>query len=172
LGPGLNRPVRASDPPTFLSWETTPLDADVDVVGELELRLDAAATAPDTAWIAIVQDIGPDGTAAEVTQGWLQASLRAVDERASRPGAPVLPCRRYEAVPIGETVRYRIAIVPNARRFAAGHRIRLLLCSDDQPKDIPAIMGFRHAPVGTSSRNTIHSSSRLLLPVISSAAPS
>jgi hypothetical protein len=32
-------------------------------------------------------------------------------------------------------------------------------------------MGFRHAPVGTSSRNTIHTSSRLLLPVTSSAAP-
>jgi uncharacterized protein len=62
-----------------------------------------------------------------------------------------------------------VPIVPNARRFRAGHRIRLLLCSDDQTKGISAIMGFRHAPVGTSSRNTIRSSSRLLVPVISMA---
>lgn len=171
LGTGLNRRARASDPPSSLTWETAPLEAAVDVVGELELRLDASATAADTAWIALVQDVAPDDSVTEVSAGWLQASLREVDEQASRPGRPVLPCRHAEAVPIGEPVAYRVPIVANARRFAAGHRIRLLLCSDDQPKEIPAIMGFRHAPVGTSSRNTIQSSSRLLLPVVSSAAP-
>ena len=47
------------------------------------------------------------------------------------------------------------------------------ITSDDQPADAPAIMGFRHAPVGTSSLNTIHSTSRLILPVIfSSGTPS
>jgi hypothetical protein len=54
----------------------------------------------------------------------------------------------------------------NARRFAAGHRIRLVLASDDQPEYVPAIMGFRHASVGTSSRNVVRPSSRLLLPVL------
>jgi uncharacterized protein len=171
LGMGLNRPARASDPPRSLSWETAPLQTEVDVVGDLELRLDASATAADTAWIAMLQDVAADGSVTEVTAGWLQAGLREVDEPASHPGAPVLPCRRFQAVPIGETVAYRVPLVPNARRFAAGHRIRLLLCSDDQPKEVPSIMGFRHAPVGTSSRNTIHSSSRLLVPVASSAEP-
>lgn len=141
------------------------------MVGELELRLDATATADDTAWIALLQDVAPDGATTEVSAGWLHASLREVDEPASRTGAPVLACRRAQPVPIGKSVAYRVPIVPNARRFGAGHRIRLLLCSDDQPKQIPAIMGFRHAPVGTSSRNTIHTSSRLLLPVTSSASP-
>jgi predicted acyl esterase len=74
-------------------------------------------------------------------------------------------------VPIGERVEYRIPLVPNARRFAAGHRIRLLLTSDDQPEEIPAVMGFRHAPVGTTARNSVHSCSRLLLPVTSAATP-
>ncbi|MDX6502597.1 MAG: uncharacterized protein QOG23_5861, partial [Blastocatellia bacterium] len=32
--------------------------------------------------------------------------------------------------------------------------------------EVPAIMNFRHATVGTSSVNTIRSSSRLLLPVL------
>jgi hypothetical protein len=57
-------------------------------------------------------------------------------------------------------------LVPNARRFAAGHCIRLTLTSDDQDPSTPAIMSFRHASVGTTSVNTIHSSSRLLLPVL------
>ena len=68
-------------------------------------------------------------------------------------------------MPIGEDVAYRIPLVPNARRFNAGHRIRLILTSDDQDPDTPAIMNFRHASVGTSSLNTVRSSSRLLLPV-------
>jgi hypothetical protein len=40
-----------------------------------------------------------------------------------------------------------------------------VVAGDDQDEKVPAIMGFRHASVGTSSRNTIHSASRLLLPV-------
>ena len=57
-------------------------------------------------------------------------------------------------------------LVANARRFAAGHRIRLHLAGDDQDPAQPAIMGFRHAPVGTSSVNTVLASSELLLPVV------
>ena len=63
------------------------------------------------------------------------------------------------AVPIGADVEYRIPLVANARRFDAGHRIRLFLTSDDQDPDTPAIMNFRHASVGTSSPNTVASTS-------------
>jgi len=166
LGAGLGR-ARTSpiDPPSSLSWTSAPLDAALDVVGEIELRLVASATAADTAWIATLQDVAPDGSIEDVTAGWLRASMREVDEAASRPGAPVLPCRTPVAVPIGEDVTYRIPLVPNARRFNTGHRIRLVLTSDDQDPDTPAIMNFRHASVGTSSLNTARSSSRLLLPV-------
>ena len=150
----------------MLTWTSAPVDTDIDMVGDIELRLDAIATAADTAWIATLQDVAPDGTVTDITCGWLRASLREVDEQASRPGAPVLPCDRFVAVPAGETVNYRIPLVPNARRFAAGHSIRLVLTSDDQDTTTPAIMGFRHASVGTSSLNTILSSSRLLIPVL------
>jgi predicted acyl esterase len=167
LGAGLGR-ARTSpiEPPSSLSWTSGPLDTALDVVGDIELRLVASATAADTAWIVTLQDIAPDGGTEDVTAGWLRASLREVDAAASRPGAPVLPCRTPVAVPIGEDVTYRIPLVPNARRFNAGHRIRLVLTSDDQDTDTPAIMNFRHASVGTSSLNTVRSSSRLLLPML------
>jgi uncharacterized protein len=166
LGAGLNRARRSEiDPPSLLTWTSDPLPDDLVVIGDIELRLVAAATAIDTAWIATLCDVAPDGEASLVTAGWLRASLREVDEAASRPGAPVLPCRNATAVPIGEDVVYRIPLVPNARRFNAGHRIRLILTSDDQDPATPAIMNFRHASVGTSSLNTIRSSSRLLLPI-------
>ena len=167
LGSGLGR-VRPSptDPPSMLTWTSAPLASDLDVVGDIQVRLDAIATAADTAWMVTLQDVAPDGSVVEVTAGWLRASLREVDEQASRPGAPVLPCRRAVAVPVGQTVQYRVPLVANARRFAAGHSVRLVITSDDQDPASPAIMSFRHAAVGTSSLNTILSSSRLMLPVI------
>jgi predicted acyl esterase len=166
LGAGLNRAKPSPiDPPTQLSWTSAALTETIDLVGNGELRLVASATAFDTAWIATLEHVAPDGTTSAVTAGWLRAGLREVDEAASRPGAPALPCRRFAPVPIGEEVEYRIPLVSNARRFAAGDRIRLTLTSDDQDPNTPAIMNFRHASVGTSSLNTVMSSSRLVLPV-------
>jgi predicted acyl esterase len=167
LGGGLGR-ARTSpiDPPSSLSWTSASLHAALDVVGEIELRLVASATAADTAWIVTLQDVAPDGSTEDVTAGWLRASLRDIDDAASRPGAPVLPCRTPVAVPIGEDDTYRIPLVPNARRFETGHRIQLVLTSDDQDPKTPAIMNFRHASVGSSSLNSVRTSSRLLLPVV------
>jgi predicted acyl esterase len=167
LGAGLNRDhASETDPPAILTWTSAPLECDLDMVGPIELALDAVATAGDTAFIAALQDIDPSGSVIDITAGYLRASLRAVDEAASRPGAPVVPCRTYEAVPIGEVVRYRIPMVDNARRFKAGRRIRLVITGDDQNPEAPAIMSFRHASVGTSCLTTVLSSSRLLLPVL------
>jgi uncharacterized protein len=41
-----------------------------------------------------------------------------------------------------------------------------MITSDDQPKNIPVFLGYRHSPVGTTARNTIHASSRLMMPVL------
>lgn len=167
LGAGLNRAKpSAIDPPSTLMWTSAPLPSALDVVGDVELRLVAAATALDTAWIATLQDVAPDGDVVDVTAGWLRASLRAVDDAASSDRAPALPCTDALAVPVGQDVVYRIPLVANARRFRTGHRLRLVLTSDDQDPAAPAIMNFRHASVGTSSVNTVRSSSRLLLPVL------
>lgn len=91
----------------------------------------------------------------DVTAGHLRASVRRTDPALSRADAPVLPCREAEAFPVGAVVGYRIPLVGNARRFRAGHRVRLVLVSDDSDPPTPAIMGFRHAPVGTSSLSTV-----------------
>ncbi len=172
LGTGLNRAASSPiDPPALLSWSTDPLPIALDVVGHIELRLHASATATDTAWLATLRDVAPDGATTEVTAGWLRAGLRTVDEAHSRDGAPVLPCDQAVAVPVGNVVAYRIPVVANARRFAAGHRLELVLTSDDQNPQAPAIMNFRHASVGTSSLNTVHSASRLLIPVLAGTQP-
>jgi len=166
LGTGLNRAKPSeADPPSILEWTTAPLDDALDVAGDLELELHATATAIDTAWFVTLQGVAPDDMTVDVTAGYLRASVRAVDDERSVPGAPVLPCRTSEGIVPGELTVYRVPLVTNARRFAAGHRLRIVLASDDQDTSVPAIMGFRHASVGTSSLNTIHSASRLLLPI-------
>ncbi len=94
--------------------------------------------------------------------------MRAVDEKRSRPGRPVHPLEQTQALPRGTMVSYRIGMVDTARRFRRGHRVRVVLRSDDQT-GAPAIMGFRHHPLGIPSRNVVHSSSRLVLSVLAGA---
>jgi hypothetical protein len=170
LGAGLGR-IQASetDPPSHLTWTSATLKHDLNVVGDIELQLDAASTASDTAWIVLLQDVDPVGAVTEITAGYLRAGLRGVDSANSRVGAPQVPCRTFQAIPIGELVPYRIPLVANARRFKAGHCVRLFITSDDQTPDSPTMLGFRHASVGTSSVNTIKSSSRLILTVLTAS---
>ena len=167
LGGGLNRPRPSeTDPPGFLEWSTPPLTRDLDMIGPIELQLVATSTAPNTAFVAVLQDVDENENAVNITAGYLRAGLRAVGESESKPGAPTLACRTFEAVPLGQNVRYRVPLVPDARRFRAGHKIRLYLTTDDQNADRPAPLEFRHISIGTSSFNTVLSMSRLLLPVM------
>ena len=167
LGTGLGRSwTSEADPPSQLEWIGPPLERALDVAGNIELELKASSTAIDTAWIVTLQDVAPDGAVVDVTAGWLRASLRQVDPASGSLGRPDLPCTVAEAVVPGSITAYRIPLVTNARRFAVGHQIKLVLTSDDQDESTPAIMGFRHATIGASSRNTVHSSSRLVLPVV------
>lgn len=152
--------------PTFLSWQSEPLKEDLDVVGDAELELDASITATDTAWLVTLQDVATDGSAIDVTAGWLRAALREVDEEASEPGAPNLRADNPLAVVPGAKTRYRIPLVSTARRFAQGHRLRVVVASDDVSAGTPAIMGFHHQSPVMQSTNTVWATSVLRLPIL------
>jgi predicted acyl esterase len=138
--------------PGLLEWTTQPLEADVTLVGPVELLLDAASSGGDTAFHAQLQDVAPDGAVVDVTAGWRRA---AISDDLTELGV----------VPMNVQRRYRIKLVDNARCFRQGHRIRLLLRGDDSTPP-PPIMGFKHAPVGTATRVTVASSSRLALSIL------
>jgi uncharacterized protein len=162
------RPRNANPPehPNFLQWTLPVPTGRLEFAGDIELQLDATITALDTAWMVMIEDVAPDGKAETITSGWQRAMLRTVDEAASTPGSPAIECVTPVAIPPGETVSYRISIVPNARRLKEGHTVRLTISSEDEAKDIPTALGFTHTPVAQSSLNTVHSSSRLLLPLV------
>lgn len=151
-----------------LVWLSAPLTESLDVIGHAELALTATTTATDTSWIVLLEDVAPDGTATSLTQGWLRAELHEVDEQGSVPGRPVLPLRRPVPVVPGEIVEYRIPLVATARRFAPGHRLRLTLTSNDNLPDSRPMLGFVHTPVRPAAVNTVHATSRLLLPSVDS----
>lgn len=165
-------PANANPPelPAMLHWETLPFDADLEFAGNIELTLDARITAFDTSWIAVLYDAPPVGEPEAITAGWLRAAFSGVDEKRSVRGAPVPDCRTPRAVPVGERVSYRIPVVPNARRIAAGHRLRLVIASADETDKTPTILGFTHVVVREASRNTIYSASRLWLPLLPAPA--
>jgi putative CocE/NonD family hydrolase len=165
-------PANANPPelPAMLHWETLPFDADLEFAGNIELTLEAGITAFDTSWIAVLYDAPPDGEPEAITAGWLRAAFSGVDEKRSVRGAPVPDCRTPRAVPVGERVSYRIPVVPNARRIAAGHRLRLVIASADETDKTPTILGFTHVVVREASRNTIYSASRLWLPLLPAPA--
>lgn len=140
-----------------------------DVVGAAVLELDAQTTAADVDWIVKLQLVGPDGEATDVTQGWLRASHHFLDEERSLPWRPWHPHDRFEPVTSRTTVRYVIGLVPTAQRVLPGYRLRLLITSCDQDKGV-AMLGFVHLLLSSPSRQSMGSSSRLLLPVIAGSA--
>jgi hypothetical protein len=161
-------PANANPPefPAMLTWETPAFDADLEFAGGIELALEAMITALDTSWIVVLYDVPPEGEPEAITGGWLRAAFSGVDEQRSVRGAPVPDCRTPCAVPVGESVSYRIPMVPNARRIAAGHRLRIVIASADKTHKIATLLGFTHVVVREASRNTIYSASRLWIPVL------
>ncbi len=137
---------------TMLSWSTPPLESELRLVGPVELMLDASSTGGDVAFLVTLQDVAPDGTATDVTMGWRRA---AISDDYTKLGE----------VPAGVMRRYTIKLVDNARCFAPGHRVRLLVRSDDTTGPAP-MMGFHHAQIGVSSWISIASSSRLKMSVV------
>ena len=175
-----------------LRYLTEPLAQDLTVAGPISLTLYAALDQPDTNWIVVLKDVGPDVSVVtaregersvpadlperELTRGWLKASYRALDESRSTPAEPFHKLTReaVEPVPVGEVVEYRIQILATANQFKAGHRICLEITSLDVPTGTGAMTNVEYIPYHVCSSATVTHSiyhdgdrpSHLLLPVI------
>ena len=175
-----------------LRYMTEPLPEDVLVAGPSALYLYAALDQPDTNWIVILKDVGPDESVRtarqgemdtpadlqerELTRGWLKASNRAIDLERSRPWEPWHPLTREAARPVvpGEINEYAIDILATANLFKRGHRICLDITCLDLPEGVSGATAIEYIPYHIcSSRTTVHKiyhnekyPSYLLLPVI------
>jgi len=104
-----------------LTFTTEPLAQDLDVVGPLSLVLYASSTAADTDFFARLSDVFPDGRAVQLQNGVVRGRYRDAE------GDPAL-------LEPGTVYRLEINMAATANRFAAGHRLRVDVCSADFPK--------------------------------------
>ncbi|HLI21863.1 MAG TPA: CocE/NonD family hydrolase [Stellaceae bacterium] len=160
---GRSRNANPAPLPSRLGWETAPFAEPVEIIGHSRLRLLAASSAIDTDWMAKLKDVAPDGSARDLTMGWLRASHRALDPARSKPYRPEHPHDRVEALVPHQETWFEIAILPTAHRFRTGHRLRLLLASADA--DGFAMQGMTHLELAMPARNRIFSASQLIVPI-------
>ena len=118
-------------------WEWT-VPADTEITGPMALRLWVEAQDADDIDLfagvekwrgrSYVPFEGSYGFGRDrVTTGWLKASLRALDEPASRPYDPVPSFARREPLAPGQIVQADVALGPSATLFRAGETLRLVV---------------------------------------------
>lgn len=108
-----------------LTFQTDLLSEEFLALGQPELVLDLAASAPVANLIARIVDVHPDGTATRVTFGVLNLAHRDSNE------SP-------EPMPVGVKVPIHLKLDACGYRFAPGHRIRLSLSTAYFPMVMPA----------------------------------
>lgn len=152
-----------------LTFETPPLDDDLEVTGPIEVHLWCSSTAVDTDFVVKLIDVYPPnedyphGYAVNLSDGVLRASYRHGFER-------------RQLLEPGEIFRLHLTqdlMYPTSNLFTAGHKIRVHIASSDYPAvDVnpgtgahPAVAGLAHRAQNTIYHDANHPS-HIVLPVV------
>ena len=162
------RPLAAGKGVGFTSAR---LSRDVIVAGASSLDVHLRSSARDTDLQVTLSEVRPDGRETYVQNGWLRASHRKLDRRASTALDPLPTHLRQDAAPLprGAYALVRVPIFPAAHAFRAGSRIRVTVqaVGGDRPR-----WAFSTVDRGRT-RNTIAlggaRASKLVLPVVAGA---
>ena len=104
-----------------LVYSSAPLKDDLEVIGPVEAVLYVSTSGKDTDFTAKLVDVGPEGSARNLTDGILRLRYRNGLERA-------------EAAKEGEVYRITIDAGVTANVFLKGHRIRVEISSSNFPR--------------------------------------
>jgi putative CocE/NonD family hydrolase len=110
-----------------LTFQTLPLEADLEITGPVEMRLWASSSAVDTDFTAKVIDVyppdeeNPDGLAVNLTDSILRARYRNGFEKP-------------EFLEPGQPCEFVFQLYPTSNVFKKGHRIRLDVSSSNWPR--------------------------------------
>lgn len=103
-----------------LVFETTPLEQDIELLGQPVVELAVSADRPAAQVVVRLSDVHPDGSVTRTTYGVLNLTHRDGHERPQ----PLTP---------GEVYRVEVKLNDLAQRFAKGHRLRLSISSSYWP---------------------------------------
>ena len=161
LPAGAPGPAEGRGPQATCSSTRQPaFERDVEVMGPVSLELYVSSSAVDTDFTGKLVDVGPDGTAMNLTDGILRARYRSSMAKA-------------ELMTPGTVYRIRVDLWSTANVFLAGHRLRLEIASSNFPRfdRNPNTGGSPEGPgKGIVATNLIYHDrdhpSALILPVI------
>lgn len=118
-------------------FRTPPVVETTEIIGPMVLRLFASTTDTDALFFVTVFAEDSDGSADELTRGWLRASQAAIDPARSLPWLPYHSHDRREPVEPDRARRYEIPVAPAACRLRPGQRLglRIKAADDEAPAD-------------------------------------
>lgn len=139
-----------------VAYTTPKLAHTVELLGPASVDLWLESTASDTNLQATITEVRPDGQEVYVARGWLRASQRKLDPRASTTTLPVQTDLQSDVQPLvaGQPTFMRFAVFPFDHVFRAGSRIRLIIDTPSQTG------GWNWEPLANGGVNTILHDSR------------
>jgi putative CocE/NonD family hydrolase len=149
--------------PGVVTYDSAPLDGDLEVLGPIAASMFVSVDAPDTdLWVKIL-DVHPDGTAYNVMSAGLDVVRASYRNR--RP--------ERELLQPGTAYRLDFSTLMTGNRFLKGHRIRVALMASFAPNMSwnlhTGALEFDSAATATA-RITVHAGgehpSRIVLPVV------
>lgn len=156
--------------------------ADIEITGPMALRVYVEMAGSDDVdlYVGVEKWRGTEYVPFEgsygfgrdrVATGWMRASMRALDQQASRPQDPIPTYARRDPLGPGQIVQVDIPLGPSATLFRAGERLRLVVAGrwlwprNPLTGQFPA--AYEKGPHGTC---TLHwgpdNPAQLLVPVI------
>lgn len=148
-----------------LVYSTPPLTQDLNVTGPVHAELYVSSTAPDTDFVAMLTDVGPDGTAHNIADGIVRMRYRDSLERAS-------------FIEAGKIYKIDVDLWATSNVFLAGHKLRLDVAGSNFPR-FDRNLNTQESPEagteGVKATNRVYHDaehpSALILPVMSLLPP-
>jgi putative CocE/NonD family hydrolase len=155
-----------------LAYETSPLTADLIMMGSAHLTLGHAMERQDGDLFARISDVDGAGRSRNVAETYARVQSASASTSASASASTPTPASASASAGAGPGTAVSLELLPAAHTFPAGHRIRLLLAGGSFPQFARSAGSGENpltAAVLSPNRHTIEHAggvSALRLPVI------
>ncbi len=165
--------------PGAVSYTTAPFTTPTTLAGPIGATIYARANTKDTLFVVSIDDVAPNGQPRQLTTGVLDGSLRALDPADTwmgTGGRPILPYHPYtqasqQPVTPGALTRYDVEVFPTFDTLEPGHRLRVVVNTDDFPHVFPNATQFPNLIGGVwAVQRTADAPSGVELPLASPGA--
>ncbi|WEK00857.1 MAG: CocE/NonD family hydrolase [Candidatus Sphingomonas phytovorans] len=129
-------PDRRKQDARLLTYNSSPMDIDTELVGTPVVTLHMAARTSDPAVFVYLEDVAPDGRSTYLGEGQFRAIHRKPADPATLPydqGPAPHSFRRADALAVtpGARMTLRFALFPTAALIRRGHRLRVAIAGAD-----------------------------------------